>query len=247
MRIVSLCPSITETLIDFGLAGALVGITRYCIHPREITRRLPKMGGTKTPDIEAIIEAKPDLVFMNEEENTIEAHRALEGRAPLDVTFPRRIGEVPAVLRHLGDVTGTRALAERRALELEAALRDLEDKRDEVFRFAYLIWREPWMAAAGDTYVSDLISRAGGVNVWEAMPARYPEIALEELRARAPEVVLLPDEPYRFREKDRTELTRVLPDARIELVSGDDLSWHGVRSIRGVALVATLVAALRKR
>lgn len=243
MRIVSLCPSITETLIDFGLADSLVGITRYCIHPREITRRLPKMGGTKTPDLEAILAAKPDLVFMNEEENTIEAHRALENEVPLDVTFPRRIGEVPAVLRHLGAVTGRSEIAEERARELEAALLDLEENRDEVFRFAYLIWREPWMAAAGDTYVSDLISRAGGENVWGAMPDRYPQITLEELRERAPEVVLLPDEPYRFKEKDRTELKRVLPDARIELVSGDDLSWHGVRSIRGVALVA----ALKKR
>jgi ABC-type Fe3+-hydroxamate transport system substrate-binding protein len=240
VRIVSLCPSITETLIDFGLADSLVGITRYCIHPREITRRLPKVGGTKTPDLDAIIAAAPDLVFMNEEENTKEAFEALRGKVELDVTFPRKVDEVPAVLRHLGAVTGTSERAERRARELEEALAGLD--RSVAFRFAYLIWRDPWMAAAGDTYVSDLVSRAGGCNIWHESGDRYPTITLEDLRDRNPTFVLLPDEPYRFKEKDRLDLTRILPDARIELISGDDCSWHGVRSIRGVALVAALRA-----
>jgi iron complex transport system substrate-binding protein len=240
VRIVSLCPSITETLIDFGLADSLVGITRYCIHPREITRKLPKVGGTKTPDVAAILAAHPDLVFMNEEENTKEAYAALAGRVNVDVTFPRTIAEVPAVLRHLGEVTGTRDRANARAEELEAGLAALDGERAEAFRFAYLIWREPWMAAAADTYVSDLISRAGGINVWPATGDRYPTITLEDLRDRRADLVLLPDEPYHFKEKDRLELTSVLPDTRCLLVSGDDLSWHGVRSIRGVALVAAL-------
>ena len=242
MRIVSLCPSITETLIDFGLADALVGITRYCIHPREITRRLPKMGGTKTPDVEAIIAAQPDLVFMNEEENTKEAFAALDGKVKLDVTFPRKVDEVPDVLRHLGEVTSTREVAEARAQELEQALAKLEASRAEAFRFAYLIWREPWMAVAGNTYVSDLISRAGGINVYERDLDRYPTITLEDLRARRAELVLLPDEPYHFKEKDRDELSRILPESKCVLVSGDDCCWHGVRSIRGVSLVLELRA-----
>lgn len=242
MRIVSLCPSITETLIDFGLTESLVGITRYCIHPKAVTKRLRKVGGTKTPEVEAILELAPDLVFMNEEENTKEAFEALRGKLELDVTFPRTVAEVPGVLRHLGVRTDRSAIAEQRASELEEALGRLDKNRPGKFRFAYLIWREPWMSAAGDTYVSDLISRAGGENVYAGVADRYPTTSLEELARKNSHLILLPDEPYRFRERDREEILRILPNTGVELVSGDDCSWHGVRSIRGVELLESLSA-----
>ncbi len=242
MRIVSLCPSITETLIDFGLAQSLVGITRYCIHPRAVTRTLAKVGGTKTPDIEAILALQPDLVFMNEEENTKEAFAALEKKVELDVSFPRTVLEVPAVLRHIGARTETRPIAEARAAELEDALDSLTSRPREKFRFSYLIWREPWMTVARDTYVSDLICRAGGENVYAEAADRYPTTTLEDLSRRNSDLVLLPDEPYRFRERDRDEIQRILPATAVELVSGDDCSWHGVRSIRGVQLLESLSA-----
>jgi ABC-type Fe3+-hydroxamate transport system substrate-binding protein len=240
LRIVSLCPSITETLIDFGLAESLAGITRYCIHPRSITRKLNKVGGTKNPDIAAILMLQPDLVFMNEEENTKEAHTVLSDRLHVEVSFPRTVTEVPAMLRRIGQLTDRIEMGERRARELENTLAELESKKSEAFRFAYLIWRDPWMTVGTDTYVSDLISRAGGINVYADSSERYPTTSMEDLHERRADLVLLPDEPYRFKDRDRGELTRILPNTRIELVSGDDCSWHGVRSIRGVALVGKL-------
>ncbi|MCK6548393.1 helical backbone metal receptor [Myxococcota bacterium] len=238
MRIVSLCPSTTETLIDLGLADSLVGVTRYCIHPRDVTRALPKIGGTKDPDVDAILRAKPDVVFLNEEENTRAIWETLAAKVDVDVTFPRTVADVPRTLRHFGERTGTRERAEERARALEDALARLEAKvaRSSGARFAYLIWRDPWMTVNGDTYVSDLLERAGGRNVFGGASVRYPAFELDELAALRPDVVLLPDEPYRFRLRDAAEL-----------VSGDDCCWHGVRSIRGVALAERLFGAVSSR
>jgi iron complex transport system substrate-binding protein len=243
-RIVSLCPSLTETLIDLGLAPALVGVTRFCIHPAEVVAGLEKVGGTKDPDVARIAALAPDLVLMNEEENRREDFEALSARCRVVTSLPRRIADVPDELLRLGALTGTADRAGDRARELREALDALDALPPRPFRHAYLIWRRPWMAVGGDTYVSDLLARAGGVNVLADLPARYPEVDLADLAARRPEVVLLPDEPYPFSEKHLPELAAALPGVRLELVGGDDCCWHGVRSLRGVALMMRLRAAL---
>lgn len=242
MRIVSLCPSITETLIALGLADSLAGVTRFCIHPAEVVRDLPKVGGTKDPDLEAILRAAPELVLMNEEENRREDFERLSSALRVETSLPKRVAEVPGELRRLGALTGTEAVAEVHAQALEAALAELAGGRP--FGYAYLIWKKPWMAVGGDTYVSDLFGLVGGENVFAAAADRYPAFTLEELAARRPEVVLLPDEPYPFKPAHQAELAEVLPEARIELVSGDDCCWHGVRSIRGVRLALALAKVL---
>lgn len=250
MRIVSLCPSTTETLAAFGLLPALVGVTRFCIHPAAGVAAIPKVGGTKDPDLDRIVALRPDLVFLNAEENRREDHDALRARLPasctLDVSHPRRVAEVPALLRHFGAQTDRAAIAERYAAELEAALERLSAQPGRPFRVAYLIWRKPWMAVGPDTYVSDLLARAGGENVLSDAPWPYPEILLEALAAKQPELVLLPDEPFPFEDKHLPEVQAALPRARLRLISGDDCCWHGVRSIRGVELMCALRAELAR-
>lgn len=245
-RIVSLCPSITETLIDFGLADRLVGVTKFCIHPAEIVASLPKVGGTKDPDLEAIFAAAPDLVLLNEEENRREDYEALAARVRVETSLPKRVTDVPGELRRLGRLTGATAIAERRALELEGAIADLEAAEKVPFTYAYLIWREPWMTVNDDTYVADLFGRAGGTNVFGDAPDRYPAFDLAALVSKAPDVVFLPDEPFPFKEKHRDELA-VLGVGASRLVSGDDCCWHGVRSVRGVRLMQTLAGARMSR
>ena len=123
VRLVSLCPSITETLIDFGRADALVGITRFCIHPAEVVATVRKVGGTKDPDIEAIAALEPDLVFVNEEENRKEDFDALTAHGlTVDATMTRTVDEVPDQLRHFGRLVRAEGQAEARAVELEAGL-----------------------------------------------------------------------------------------------------------------------------
>lgn len=247
VRIVSLCPSITETLIGLGLESQLVGVTRFCIHPAEVVARLEKVGGTKTPELDRIRALAPDLIFMNEEENRREDFEALSADFRIDATLPKKVSEVPALLRHLGTLTGTEALAEQHATALEQSLAALLADPPPPFRYAYLIWRDPWMAVNRDTYVADLWAQAGGVGVFDDHPDRYPILRLAELAEAAPDLLLLPDEPFPFQEKHRAELAGLLPHTAIRLVSGDDCCWHGLRTLRGVELVGRLAREPFKR
>jgi ABC-type Fe3+-hydroxamate transport system substrate-binding protein len=234
---VSLIPSITETLCALGLADALVGVTAYCVEPREVVRGKTRIGGEKDPDLEAIRALQPDLVVANIEEN-VRAHvETLRGWGlPVWVTYPRTVADGIAMIRELGEVTGTgeRAAAILAELQpLHARVRAATAQRRPVTVF-YPIWRQPWMTIGADTYIHDLLAVCGAANVFADAPARYPTITLEEMAARRPEVILLPDEPFRFR---RAHLADFAPftdvpavrDGRIHLVDGKPFSWHGPR------------------
>jgi iron complex transport system substrate-binding protein len=246
LRIVSLCPSITETLIDLGAGDQLVGVTRFCIHPADVVKDLQKVGGTKNPDHAQIDEAAPDLIFVNAEENRKEDYALLSRKYRVHVSMPKSVAEVPEDIRRFGALVGKKEIAEQRAAELETALDELDALRGskQRFTYAYLIWKKPWMAVGGDTYVADLIGRAGGENVFADAADRYPEITLEELAVRRPALVLLPDEPYPFDSEHQREVGEIVRDARIERVSGDDCCWHGVRSIRGVHRMMDLLRSM---
>ncbi len=245
MRLVSLCPSTTETLFALGVGDALVGRTRFCIHPAPEVEAIPSVGGTKDPDVEAIARLRPDVVFVNAEENRREDHDALLTHVPraigaVDVSEPRRVSEVPALLRRLGARVGRAVAGDALARALEAELDALERAARGVpgFRYGYLIWRRPWMAISRDTYVADLIARAGGAPITDDPLVRYPTIELDALRAA--DVVFLPDEPFPFGDKHLPELCAALPGVALERVSGDDACWHGARSIRGARWARSL-------
>jgi ABC-type Fe3+-hydroxamate transport system substrate-binding protein len=236
-RIVSLIPSITETLCALGLADALVGVTVYCVEPREVVRGKRRIGGEKDPDLEAIRALQPDLVVANIEENVREHVDTLRAWGiPVWVTYPRTVAEGLAMIRELGEVTGTEERAAAILAELEplhARVRAATAARRPVAVF-YPIWRQPWMTINGDTYIHDLLAVCGAANVFGDRPARYPTVTLDEMAARRPEVIVLPDEPFRFR---RAHLADFAPygdvpavrDARIHLVDGKPFSWHGPR------------------
>ncbi len=240
MRIVSLCPSTTESLVALGLGGSLAGVTRYCVHPHEALVGVPRVGGTKDPDHAAIAALTPDLVLCNAEENREADVAALAARHRVDVSHPTRVADVPPLLRHLGALTGSESAAEGWARRVEERLAAARPVAHPV-RFAYLIWKGPWMAAATGTYISDLLETFGGVNVFPCERGPWPRTDEGELAALAPELVVLPDEPYRFAERDRALLRDVLPAARVELVSGDDFCWHGVRTLRGLEAAGELL------
>jgi len=244
VRIVSLCPSITESLVAMGLADALVGVTRYCIHPKEALAGIPCVGGTKDPDLEAIRAAKPDLVFCNGEENRAEDIDLLKREFPVDVTHPRTVAEIPALLRHFGRLTGREEESEKISLKVEEALGRVESRLD--FRYVYLIWKDPWMTVGPRTYIADLLRRVGGSLSFQEKTfseSDYPTFSESEIIASSPDVLILPDEPYRFRERDAAFWRERLPGSRVVLVSGDDFCWHGVRTLRGLEAAAALAAA----
>jgi iron complex transport system substrate-binding protein len=274
VRIVSLCPSITESLAALGLAESLAGVTRYCIHPREALAGVPRVGGTKNPDLAAIRALGPDLVFCNSEENREEDISALKREFPVDVSHPRTVGEIPGLLRHFGSLTGREKESEEISLKVEEALRRVEEAAGQgvggisgtsgasgaggvsgalpSFRFVYLIWKDPWMTVGPRTYVADLLRRVGGSLSLEessvAGASDYPLTTEDVIVAAAPDILILPDEPYRFRERDAAFWRQRLPvSTRVVLVSGDDFCWHGVRTLRGLDAAAALGRACASR
>ncbi len=253
MRIVSLCPSITESLVAMGLAESLAGVTRYCIHPREALKGLPRVGGTKNPDLAAIRAARPDLVFCNGEENRAEDIDQLKREIRVDVSHPRTVAEVPSLLRHFGALTGKREESEEISTKVEAALERVEaglrGASAPRFRYVYLIWKDPWMTVGPRTYIADLLRRVGGSSSFEEINGEgsdYPVTDVDAIVAARPDVLILPDEPYRFRERDAAFWRERLPaTARVVLVSGDDFCWHGVRTLRGLEAAVRLRSGSR--
>jgi ABC-type Fe3+-hydroxamate transport system substrate-binding protein len=222
-RVVSLVPSLTETLFDLGAGDAVAGITDFCIFPEGIER--PRVGGTKNPRIDEIRALSPDLVHMNLEENLERHANAIEEFAPVFVTEPKTVDDVSALITTLG------AIHRRtdRARELTDALAN-ERGVVATFTFAVPIWKKPWMWCGGDTYVSNLVESIGGRNVLSNRE-RYPSFAIEEVLALCPDIVFLPDEPYEFNVEDAAEIRgpRVIGP-----FPGHLFTWHGTRTILGL-------------
>jgi len=248
-RIVSLVPSITETLCALGLADALVGVTVYCVAPREVVRSKTRIGGEKDPDLEKIRSLEPDLVIANVEENVREHITTLRAWSiPVWVTYPRTVGEGIQLIGDLGAVTGTQA----RAAEV---LRDIEPLYERVRRASasrparavfYPIWREPYMTINGDTYIHDMLRVCGARNVFGDRPERYPTVTLDEVAARRPDVILLPDEPFRFRPVHLRDFAPypdvpAVREGRIHLVDGKPFSWHGPRIAEALRTLPGLI------
>jgi ABC-type Fe3+-hydroxamate transport system substrate-binding protein len=217
VRVVSLVPSVTETLLAWGVVP--VAVTRFCEQPE-----LPHVGGTKDPDIDAIVSLQPDLVVVDVDENTRPAADALAAAGvALHVTEVRGIDDVAPVLSALASAVGAPPPALGTSVRFPANRYRFAAKRAFV-----PIWRRPWMTINADTYGSSLLAAAGFANVFADAPERYPVVTLEEAAARRTEVVLLPSEPYPFRERHRAELRTVSADVR--LVDGQDVFWWGVRT-----------------
>jgi len=239
-RIVSLVPSTTETLFDLGVGDRVVGVTRFCVHPDEARTR-PKVGGTKDA-IPARIEAlAPDLVVANCEENTREIFDALRGTAPVWAAFPRTLDDALADLRSLGAMVGSDPEPVCRTIELERARLPRRP-----FSFTYLIWKDPWMAAGPDTFISALLGEAGGTNECRGAD-RFPVVTLDELESREGRI-LLSSEPFPFAERHVAALVDAgLSKERIHLVDGELLSWHGSRLRLGLPYLHGFVARLTDR
>lgn len=246
MKIVSLCPSLTELVFDLGAGESLVGRTKFCVHPAGRVDAVEKVGGTKNPKIERIVELAPGLVLMNDEENRREDADALEAAGVrVHSSMPRTEAETAAMVRSIGV-----ALARSRQAESIAA--DIERRADRVrrdavryppVRYACLIWRDPIMTVSNDTFIAGLLSLAGGQNVFGARTDRYPTITSAELHDADPLIVLLPNEPFPFQDRHVEELSALtrLPRERFRLADGELLSWHGSRTPRGIDYAESLL------
>ncbi len=279
-RVVSLVPSDTFTVAALGCASALVGRTDYCELPEEIVRALPSIGGTKNPRLDDIAALSPDLVIANQEENTKSDLEALAQRGiRVLVVFPKRVADGIAGMARLARVFGVaqdpavRDLVKRGYEAIRAA--EAARKDGVPLRAFCPIWMDPLMTIHGATFISDMLDLAGAQNVFAdrerryplaadignakalapervaERDVRYPRVTLDEVCTRAPEIVLLPDEPHPFSEAD-ADVFRALdiPAAKRGAVlrtGGKDICWYGAWSVDGLPRVRALVDELRAR
>jgi ABC-type Fe3+-hydroxamate transport system substrate-binding protein len=226
-----------------------VGCTIYCTEPAEGVATKTRIGGEKNPRLDVIRALAPDLVIANMEENLPEHVTALrEWDIAVLVTYPRTVAEGIALVRDLGRVTGMAARAEEVAAGLDARVADVARRRRgrAPVRIFYPIWRRPYMTINRDTYAHDMLAVCGGTSVFAGAPRRYPEVTLDEVAAARPDVVLLPDEPYRFR---RAHLADFAPypdmpavrDGRIHLVDGKLATWYGPRIAHALEALPSLL------
>lgn len=232
MRIVSLVPSATESLLSWGIAP--VACTRFCERPE-----LPHVGGTKDPDLDAIVDLAPELVVMCEEENLRAHHEELVQRGLRTFTF--RIDGIDDVAPELARLAREAQVDVPPLLVPPPAPDAASGRRLRAF---VPIWRRPWMTMSGGTYGSSLLDLLGVDNVFADAATRYPEVELADVAARQPDVVLLPTEPYPFKERHRAELA---PIAETVLVDGQDLFWWGTRTPAAIERLSAALSHLRSR
>lgn len=227
-RIISLVPSQTEFLADLGLEEEVIGITKFCVYPREWFQTKQRIGGTKTLNLNKIAALQPDLIIGNKEENERSQIEELERHFPVWMSDIVHLEDALDMMRRVGTLVGKSEKAESLVHRIEGGFEGLKSQPKMLRRAAYFIWRKPYMVAARGTFVHEMLERAGFENVF-ADRLRYPEITPDELVAASPEVILLSSEPYPFAEKHFGAFQEICPAARIQLVDGEMFSWYGSR------------------
>ena len=250
-RVVSLVPSVTETLFALGKGGTLVGRTVFCIEPRGEVESIETIGGTKSPNLQKIIDLKPQLVLANKEENRRQDIEELrQAGLAVHVAQPTTVEEGLSYVTTCGRIFECEAEAEkitragvRELVRLKERLRELDEQNDVRLKprehprpqVICFVWNDPWMAVGSDTYIGDMIRTLGGENVYNLAADRYFPVDPVEVAARNPDIMLFPDEPYAFKEddlqfwRDNFADMRAVQDNRLRICGGQDLCWFGAR------------------
>ena len=239
MRIISLVPSVTETLFELGLEDQIVAVTRWCTRPAEKVIHKPKIGGTKNPKLQSILDLRPDIVILDCDENRKEDSEKLEKNGIRTFTiFPKTIDDSVHIIRQLGELFSVQSRAEEMVSEIQK-IRDIY-RPDKVYDSLILIWRKPYMTINADTYVHAACELFGFHNVFAQHPERYPPLTADEIERADPEMILFPDEPYPFRQKQLDLFQQEFPALRavrnqqMFLFDGSYIAWHGFGTLRAL-------------
>jgi ABC-type Fe3+-hydroxamate transport system substrate-binding protein len=229
-RIISLVPSQSELLWDLGLQQELVGITKFCVHPKEMFHSVKRIGGTKTIKLDEIKKLAPDLIIANKEENQQEQIEELCKHFPVYISNIFTIQDALQMIELVGLICNRENAAKELVKKInEQYLKFINKNTRKETRVAYLIWRKPYMVAGSANFINYMLSVCKLKNVFANYKERYPEIHIEELQKENLDVVLLSSEPYPFKEKHIIELQTYLPHTKIMLVDGEMFSWYGSR------------------
>jgi ABC-type Fe3+-hydroxamate transport system substrate-binding protein len=233
-RIISIVPSQTELLFDLSLENEVIGITKFCVHPKTWFQNKTRVGGTKLLNLEKIRELQPDLVIANREENVQEQINELAQDFPVWVSDIDDMPDALSMITSIGTITGK----EEKANEIcQGIIREFRMVREAIHnhkRAVYLIWKDPFMTVGGDTFINEMLECAGFANLFKNK-TRYPAITLEDIQSfnfQSKEkdcYILLSSEPYPFSQKHLEELQTQMTGYKLLLVDGEMFSWYGSR------------------
>lgn len=239
-RIVCLCPSMTETLFALGVGDRMVGRTRYCVHPQPAVECVSVVGGTKDVNPCRVEELNPDLVIAVREENVQDQVLTMAQHVPVYVFDIETVDDGINSIARLGALVGEARHGESLAQSAREAFESITPL-PQPRRVLCLIWGIPAMAVGAGTYIHDLLTRLGFINMAAALPGRYPDIPLDGDILSEAEVILLPDEPFPFSQEHETMLRSMVRTPLVQRVDGQMLSWYGVRMIETVDQLRDLV------
>jgi ABC-type Fe3+-hydroxamate transport system substrate-binding protein len=248
-RIISLIPSLTETLFALGAGERIVAVTRFCKYPKAEIATRPKIGGVHDLDRERILSLKPDLIIANREENKREDIEYLAQEVTVYVTFPKTIHDVQVLILALGILLE----AEEKAYEIVHKIQQEHQKAKRVWsdkkplRTFYPVWYDPYYSINRDTYISNFLAACGAENIFAHKERRYLPIDMDEVFTLNPEVILLPSEPFKFEETHKKELMSygrqmtAVKNNRVYLVDGEIICWWGVHMTKGFSYLTNIL------
>ena len=270
-RIISLVPSQTELLYALGLDDEVIGITKFCVHPKHWFTTKTRIGGTKAITIEQIKSLEPDLVIANKEENVKEQIVALQQFVPVWLSDVNNLEDAIDMIEKIGSLTGKKEAAAKLIQQVnqafeQVAVNTVTTKRIapdilpgnvesngishvqahsyHPVKTAYLIWQNPYMTVGGDTFIGDMIRRCGFQNVFEEQQ-RYPIIQLKHLAELDCDLLLLSSEPFPFTQQHIHVIQQHLPEVKIVLVDGEMFSWYGSRLIQSASYFKQLITHIQ--
>ncbi len=229
LRIISLVPSQTELLADLSLDSQVVGITKFCIHPKSWWKSKEKVGGTKNINFNKITALNPNLIIANKEENRKEDILYLAKKYPVWVSDIRDLNSALEMIDELGKIVQNKVKSKAIINEINNGFSKLNVFSKTKNKVAYLIWEKPIMTINSDTFINEMIKVNGWINVFGEKENRYPEITIDELVNSSPDILFLSSEPFPYKNKHIEKYKNVLPNTKVVLVNGEFFSWYGSR------------------
>lgn len=234
-RIISLVPSQTELLVDLGLKDSLVGVTKFCVHPKGLKKEKTIIGGTKNFLFDRIADLKPDLIIGNKEENYREGISILEKQFPVWMSDIYHLEDALQMMEGIGVITAKEKQAHQITQTISSGFKHEFKPKGSAL---YLIWQDPLMTVGTSTFIDGMLQKAGYVNV--VKKERYPILSREQIFELNPDHILLSSEPYPFRQKHVRQFKAKYPEANIRLVDGEMFSWYGSRLLKASGYLNSL-------
>ncbi|EDP71670.1 ABC-type Fe3+-siderophore transport system [Flavobacteriales bacterium ALC-1] len=240
-RIISLVPSQTELLVDLGLETSIVGVTKFCIHPKHLLKSKTVVGGTKQVHVDKIKALQPDIILCNKEENTKDIIESLNGVASIHISDIYNLQDCFELIAMYGEIFDieTKASGLIANIKREREAFQLQFQKKRKLKVVYFIWKNPWMVAASDNFIDVMINEAGFVNAFQD-EKRYPEIDLTNSKFNEADLIFLSSEPFPFKGDHILELESQFPNKIIKIVDGELFSWYGSRLLKSYAYFKTL-------